>query len=154
MRLLVRLTRSAKYKGCAEFSGAPLNIGAVIDMPFILAIDYDGTIISNKGFPRLDVIEKIKEFKKLDSEIILWTCREGKLLEDAVAECKELGLEFDAVNENAPSQKEYMEQMKAKGMLLAIRKIFANFYLDDRAFNIGLFLSLDVEKTCKDFSNY
>jgi len=126
---------------------------------FILAIDYDGTLFldhqSNRGAPRIDVINKVKEFKNTKNcEIILWTCREGKLLEEAIAKCKEWGLEFDAVNENAPSQIEYTKQMRAQGQELATRKIFANFYLDDRAFNIGMFLDLDVEKTCKDFSNF
>lgn len=123
-------------------------------MPFVLAVDYDGTIITKHRYPCKEVIDKVKEFKKFGSEIVLWTCREGRLLDEAVAKCKEFGLEFDAVNSNAPSQLEYMKTMAEKGEALALRKIFANFYVDDRALNIDRFLEIDVEKTCNKFNNY
>lgn len=127
-------------------------------MPFILAVDYDGTLFDkswpDKGTPKHDVINKVKEFKKYGSEIALWTCREGKTLDEAIKRCKEVGLEFDSINENTPSQVKYIEERMKHGEEFATRKIFANFYLDDRANNIEFFLTIDAKATCERFSNY
>lgn len=127
-------------------------------MPFILAIDYDGTLFlgswPEKGAPRQDVIDKVKEFRANKAELVLWTCREGKSLEEALTRCKEVGLEFDAVNANTPSQLEYMKEREAEGEIFATHKIFANFYLDDRAYNIDFFLKIDAKATCDRFTNY
>ena len=59
------------------------------------------------------------------SKIILWTCRTGQPLQDAVDLCKSYGLEFDAVNENLP------EMIKAYGN--NSRKVSADKYIDDNA---------------------
>jgi len=125
-------------------------------MPFILSVDYDGTVFSenwpNEGSPKQDIIDKVQEFRKYGAELVLWTCREGHLLDTAVRRCKEVGLEFDAVNENAPSQMEYMAEQEAIGNILAKRKIFANFYLDDRSNNLDIFLDIkDVKGLCKRY---
>ena len=127
-------------------------------MPFILAVDYDGTLFESsypeKGAPKQDIIDKVKEFKRHGAEIALWTCRsEGQVLEEAIQRCKEVGIELDAVNDNVPSQKRYMEEQKKKGAMFALRKIFADFYLDDYAYNLEHFLSINVEETCKKFAN-
>lgn len=130
-------------------------------MPFIIALDYDDTIAENAypeiGTPVEAVIQKALEFRaNPNCEIILWTCREGEKLKDAVDRCKkEFNLWFDAVNDNSPSQKAYIERkLKETGHMLAQRKIFANIYVDDRApGSIEFFLKIDVEKTCKNFIN-
>ena len=57
--------------------------------------------------------------------MILYTCREGDLLREAVDWCKAHGLEFDAVNENLP------ERIALYGG--DCRKISADAYLDDLA---------------------
>jgi ribonucleotide monophosphatase NagD (HAD superfamily) len=122
-------------------------------MSFILAVDYDGTLFEGswpeKGKPILNVVEKVKEFKNNGSEIVLWTCREGSSLEEAIQRCKEeLDLEFDAINSNASTASEYIKEKEKIGEIFCTRKIFANFYLDDRSHNIDLFLKIDVKKTC------
>ena len=122
-------------------------------MPFILSIDYDGTICDDE-FPghgdfKEDIINKIKEFKKHGATLILLTCREGDHLDGAVANCKKAGIEFDAVNENAPSTKKWLEE---EGQKLS-RKPHADFYLDDKALNLEIFLGIDVEETCKRFED-
>ena len=126
-------------------------------MPFILAIDYDGTLFEGTfgedGPAVLPVIEKAKEFKEHGAEVVLWTCREGISLEEATERCKGAGLEFDAVNENSPSQLKYMKERAEHGEIFATRKIFANFYLDDRGKNLDVFLNINAEKTCKNFEN-
>lgn len=95
----------------------------------VIAIDFDGCICENQwpdcGAPNMDVIEEAKAARANGSELILWTCRSGKDLTDAVEYCKQYGLEFDAVNENVDSRKdEYMNDC---------RKVWADEYWDDRA---------------------
>jgi ribonucleotide monophosphatase NagD (HAD superfamily) len=125
-------------------------------MPFILAIDYDGTLFTKsypeKGEPIQKVIDKVKEFKKYGAEICLWTCREDISLKEAVERCKEVGLEFDAINDNAPSQKEYMKKKLEEGEIFATRKIFADFYLDDKSHNLEFFLKIDARATCESYN--
>ena len=67
----------------------------------------------------------IKEHHK----IILWSVREGKLLDDAVNWCKERGIEFWAIN------KDYPEENGFKNNNHFSRKIKADIFIDDR--NIG-----------------
>jgi len=126
---------------------------------FILAIDYDDTLFrgsfGKKGEPRLDVIEKVKEFRKTGlCEIILWTCRDASYLAEAIERCKEYGITFDAVNYNAPSQTAYMSEQMKKGKVFATRKIYADLYVDDRSpGSIEYFLNIDVKATCDNFKD-
>lgn len=95
----------------------------------IIAVDFDGTLCRSVwpgiGEPNMSVICYIKERKRRGDKLILWTCREGKRLEEAVEWCKAHGLEFDAVNENLPEMKRKFGNDP--------RKIFASEYWDDKA---------------------
>lgn len=95
----------------------------------IIAVDFDGTLCENKwpeiGPPRWDVANYIMDMKRAGAKIILWTCRQGKELLDAIYWCRETyGLVFDAVNENVP---EIITEFGHD-----TRKIFANEYIDDK----------------------
>ncbi len=96
-----------------------------------IAIDFDGTLCVNAypeiGEPIHRVIEKAKKRKAEGAGLILWTCREGERLQNAIDWCKQQGLEFDAVNESLP---EWLEMFGT-----APRKIGATEYWDDRAVN-------------------
>ena len=46
-----------------------------------------------------------------------------------------------------------MEEQRKQGNIFALRKIFADFYLDDGAYNLDFFLKIDIEETCKRFAN-
>jgi hypothetical protein len=124
-------------------------------MPFILSVDYDNTLFAGSypklGKPKTDIINKVKEFKKHKAEIVLWTCREDKSLAEAIKRCKEVGLEFDAINENTPSQQKYMAKKLKDGEIFATRKIFADFYLDDKSYNLDYFMKIKVKETCENF---
>lgn len=61
------------------------------------------------------------------NKLILWTCRNGDRLKEAVSWCKKYGLEFDAVNENLP------EMIAWHGN--DFRKVAADVYIDDKAVN-------------------
>ena len=124
-------------------------------MAFEIACDFDGTIFEDDfpgvGDPKLDVIKKLKEFQDAGSEVALWTCREGDRLEEAVAACKEMGLEFDSINENTPLRK---KMMKESGEVYATRKIHGDIYVDDKAHgSIDHFLGIDVKATCDSFKD-
>lgn len=97
----------------------------------IYAVDFDGTLCENKwpeiGEPNIELIGYLIMMRKtVGAKIILWTCRTGEMLDNAVAWCSEQGLEFDAVNRNLP------DVIEAFGD--DTRKIFANMYIDDRNF--------------------
>lgn len=100
----------------------------------IIAIDFDGTICRNEypeiGDPMPLAIESIKELKERGHDLILWTCRQGDLLDNAVRWCEEHGIPFDLVNEHEPNN------LRAFGGV-AGNKVFANIYIDDR--NLGGF---------------
>src|SRR5574344_638160 len=72
----------------------------------IIAIDFDGCLCRNAwpgiGAPNRSVIREAKLAKATGAELILWTCRSGEALREAVDWCRAQGLLFDAVNENLP----------------------------------------------------
>lgn len=97
----------------------------------IIAVDFDGTIVEHK-YPKIGneipfAIDTLKRLKNEHHKLILWSVREGKLLDDAVAFCRERGLEFYAVNRNYPE-----EQL---GHDYFSRKLKADLFIDDR--NLG-----------------
>jgi len=97
----------------------------------IIAVDFDGTIVTHE-YPRIGkpIPFALQTLKKLQDEdhhqLILWTYRTGKELEEAVEYCRAGGVEFYAVNSNHP------EEEKGDGYS---RKINADIYIDDR--NLG-----------------
>lgn len=98
----------------------------------IFAVDFDGTLVENAypniGYPHKEVIEFFKDRQKKGDVIILWTCRTGKHLEDAVNFISLLGLTPDYVNENAPWDKDLYP--------IESRKIGADYYIDDKAISV------------------
>lgn len=75
---------------------------------YTIAVDFDGTLCRNAwpeiGEPIIRMIEAAKEAKRHGAKLILYTCREKKLLCEAVAWCAVRGLKFDAVNANLQSR--------------------------------------------------
>lgn len=108
------------------------------------AVDFDGCLCESKwpyiGEPNKLLIEQLIEHRKHGNKVILWTCRVGEQLENAVNWCKEQGLEFDAVNENLP---EYIELFGSDS-----RKVCADYYIDDKAVKHGYVDSLEMECLC------
>ena len=98
----------------------------------IWAVDFEGTITVRSKFPdfgkpNISVIELLKMARLQGVRLILWTCRYGNYLTDAVEWCKDYGLEFDAVNENVPEAIEYLGR--------DTRKVIADLYIDDKSFH-------------------
>ena len=96
----------------------------------IIACDFDGTLFENRfpeiGPARTHLIERLLEEQRKGAKIILWSCREGDLLQAALDKCAEYGVRFDAVNANLPETPEWMGYDS--------RKVFATEYWDDRSF--------------------
>lgn len=98
-----------------------------------IAVDFDGTIVEHKypeiGKTMLFAFETLRELQKRQHELILWTYRAGKELDEAVAFCEKNGIVFYAVNKNFPEE-EFDEATIS-------RKINADVFIDDR--NVGGF---------------
>lgn len=97
----------------------------------IIAVDFDGTLVEH-CFPEIGptnekVLNFVLKMQDKGANIILWTCREGEKLKEAVDWCKEKGIKLAAVNENIP---------ELKGADFGHRKIYADVYLDDRNISI------------------
>lgn len=94
----------------------------------IIAVDFDGTLCEDKwpdiGEPNTELISYLKKCQKAGDRIILWTCRVGRHLEDAIEWAKEQGLVFNAVNANL---QECIDRFGND-----CRKVHADKYLDDK----------------------
>lgn len=113
------------------------NLKTMNNKKTIIAVDFDGVICKDGSYPRIgfakrDVIDILKDLKQNHNCIlILWTCRDGKALKEAIDFSESYGLKFDKINEN------YVTFSKSP-------KIYADIYLDDRALNIE-----DIKKIYK-----
>ena len=113
-----------------------------------IAVDFDGTIVEHKypeiGKPvpfALEILRKLREEEH--HKLILWTMREGSLLQDAVDYCEKNGVYFYACNKNYP------EEDMQNG---SPRKIGVDLFIDDR--NIGGLLNWElIYKIIKSGSN-
>lgn len=95
----------------------------------IIAVDFDGTLCTDR-YPQIgtandSLIHRLAECREQGDRIILWTCRVGLRLQEAILFCRARGLEFDAVNENLP---EIIRRFGGDS-----RKIYADIYIDDHS---------------------
>lgn len=96
--------------------------------PAVIAVDFDGTLCEAKwpeiGEANWKLIHLLKRRQAQGDKLILWTCREGEALEEALLWCLNRGLRFDAVNDNlAENKARYGNNC---------RKVNADYYLDDK----------------------
>ncbi len=122
----------------------------MISETITIAVDFDGTIVDDEypkvGREKLFAFDTLKKLQEKGHRLILWTYRNGKTLDEAVAFCKENGIVFYAVNKSFPE-----EVFDSKYS----RKINADIFIDDR--NVGGFLGwgkiyqelIDEEKPVK-----
>lgn len=121
-----------------------------------IAVDFDGTIVEHK-YPEIGeeipfAIDTLKMLIKDRHKLILWSVREGKLLDEAVEYCRTRGVEFWAVNKDFP------EECEAKNQNFS-RKIKADMFIDDR--NVGglpdwgvIYQMVSQNKTWHDMASY
>lgn len=96
----------------------------------VYAIDFDNTIAYTKWPTIIKPIPYAMEVLRNLSEdpnctLILWSCREGKELEEALNFCSAYGVKFDYVNENC--------ERNLKKFGLNCRKVSADVYIDDKS---------------------
>ena len=97
----------------------------------VIAVDFDGTIVEHR-YPEIGkeipfATETLRRLMEDGHKLILWSVREGKLLDEAVEFCEKRGVHFYAVN------KDYDDEELDKHHFS--RKIKAQYFIDDR--NIG-----------------
>ena len=97
-----------------------------------IAVDFDGTIVTHEypaiGVERPFAIDTLKMLIRDQHKLILWSVREGKLLDEAVEWCRERGVEFYAVN------RDYPEETITNNHHFS-RKLKVDLFIDDR--NVG-----------------
>lgn len=97
-----------------------------------IAVDFDGTIVENR-YPEIGrelpfATESLRMLAAEGHRLVLWTCREGELLDEALAWCREHGVEFWAVNRDYPEETQENNPRWT-------RKLKADLFIDDR--NVG-----------------
>lgn len=96
-----------------------------------IAVDFDGTIVEHRypaiGKERPFATATLRRLIEDGHRLILWSVREGKLLDEAVEFCRERGVNFYAVNRD-------FEEEDGTGRDFS-RKIKADLFIDDR--NVG-----------------
>ncbi len=110
----------------------------------IIAVDFDGTIVEHRypkiGKPIPFAIPVLKQLMKDKHQLILWTVREGKQLQEAIDYCHLQGVFFYAHNANFPDE----DRKKSP------RKLTADLFIDDRNFgglpNWGLIYQAILER--------
>ena len=96
----------------------------------IIAVDFDGTIVRHR-YPKIGdelpfATETLRMLIREGHRLILWTVREGKLLDEAIEWCRDRGVEFYAINRDFPE-----EDATGSGFS---RKLKADLFIDDRNF--------------------
>ena len=111
----------------------------------VVAVDFDDSIAYThyptiiKPLPHaMDVLRVLMNDPY--TILILWTCREGEYLQQALDFCELYGIKFDYVNENCKERIEYYGNNS--------RKIGADLYIDDKS------VQSNVEKLWKDWWNW
>ena len=97
-----------------------------------IAVDFDGTIVEHR-YPEIGpekpfAIETLKMLIRDRHQLILWSVREGRLLDEAVQWCRDRGLEFWAVNRDFPEEDITRNENFS-------RKLRVDLFIDDR--NLG-----------------
>lgn len=94
----------------------------------IVAIDFDGTLhdaeYPNIGKPVPGAVEALQGIHEDGHYIILWTCRQGQLLVDAINWMLDNSIPFHRINDNAHFNTERYGDNS--------RKVYAHVYIDDK----------------------
>lgn len=97
-----------------------------------IAVDFDGTIVKHR-YPEIGeeipfATQTLKMLIEERHQLILWSVREGRLLDEAVEWCRQRGVEFYAVNKDFPEEDTQKNPHYS-------RKLKADMFIDDR--NLG-----------------
>ncbi len=90
----------------------------------IIAVDFDDTLRFTDGTPNTHLITQLKSEQKRGAIVILWTCRAGKSLADALSYLRQFGFTPNLVNQNT--------RQTISTLGYDPRKILADVYIDDK----------------------
>lgn len=90
----------------------------------IIAVDYDGILETADGM-NTTLLNRLRANQRRGDAVILWTCREGRTLTEALRKLRAVGFVPTLVNENTP------DVIRRFGR--NTRKIYADVYIDDKA---------------------
>ena len=95
----------------------------------VIGVDFDGTIVEHRypeiGEERPFATDILKRLIADRHKLILWTMRNGRLLDEAVQWCADRGVTFYAVNSNSP------EMFKEENPSYLSCKLNADVFIDD-----------------------
>lgn len=97
----------------------------------VVAVDFDCTIARTNFLKIVEPIPYAFDVLRVlmndpYTTLILWTCREGEILQQALDFCERYGIKFDYVNENPKDRIELYGS--------DCRKIGADLYIDDKGY--------------------
>ncbi len=97
-----------------------------------IAVDFDGTIVEHK-YPAIGkelpfATATLRQLMEDGHKLILWTVREGQLLDEAIEWCRARGVRFYAVNQD------FDDDNKENNAHYS-RKLKVQLFIDDR--NVG-----------------
>jgi len=83
-----------------------------------IAVDFDGTIVTHE-YPAIGeeipfAIDTLRQLIADGHQLILWSVREGKTLDEAVEWCKQRGVEFWAINRDYPEERRLLKLQQEK----------------------------------------
>lgn len=106
----------------------------------IIAVDFDGILCKNRfpriGAPNYGMIALVRQLIECGHEVVLWTSRTDNELNKAVEWCESYGLNFSAINENAPSNISMYKNKYPNGT----RKVYADIYIDDHNLDCQMYM--------------
>ena len=89
----------------------------------IIAVDFDGTLKIGDSL-NVALIRRLAAEQRKGNTVILWTCREGQRLREAVEMLQKCGFRPNFVNRNAPQGISKLGHDS--------RKVYADIYIDDK----------------------
>ncbi|ECB2088249.1 hypothetical protein EVH07_12110 [Salmonella enterica subsp. enterica serovar Newport] len=109
----------------------------------IIAVDFDGTCVTHE-YPKvgtdIGAVPVLRKLVKAGHQLILFTMRSGKELEDAVCWFRSHDIPLYGVNTN-PSQSQWTESPKA----------YAQLYIDDAALGCPLYYDRNGRRAYVDW---
>ena len=89
----------------------------------VVAVDFDGTITKDYVFPTnigvlRDGCKEAIDYIIKKHKVVIWTCRSGKYLDEAVKFLQDNGIYYDGINTDIYNKTD--------------RKIMADIYIDDK----------------------
>ena len=95
----------------------------------VIVIDFDGVCVEEEypyiGRPLPNAVKVINKLYDQGHTIIIWSCREGESLEEAIEALDLHGFKYHHINQNCPERKKRFGGIDS-------RKVGGDVYIDDK----------------------